>query len=97
MFSFLLHASPPHIFWETRNSAFTEILAYFMDVQSWSTLFGCEIAVELAKSPLFSLIFKDFCCCFKLKREAVKIISQMENVVKEIMYLLTESEGPDGD
>ena len=28
--------------------------------------------------------WEDFCCCSKLKREGVKIISQTENVVKEI-------------
>ena len=55
-----------------------------MDVQSWAALFDCEIAVEEANLLLLSMTFY-ICCCCKLKREVVKIISRMENVVKEII------------
>ena len=51
-------------------------------------MFDCEIAVEYVKRIYYSVAslsnWEDFCFCSKLKREDVRIISQTENVVKEI-------------
>ena len=47
------------------------------------------LTVKLQSSERITMLQLDlsisnFCCCSKLKREGVKIISQTENVVKEI-------------
>ena len=42
------------------------------------------VKLQSSKRIFDFLVGKDFCCCSELKREGVKIVSQTENVAREI-------------